>query len=75
MERLIKLSKRKIREVKTGFKRFLYSEIDWNQPLILMKGHRGAGKTTLLLQRAKEISHKKQYTSASMIFTLRHTAW
>ncbi len=30
MERLIKLSQRKTNTVKTDFKRFLYTEIDWN---------------------------------------------
>ncbi|MGV8135481.1 MAG: hypothetical protein AB2L20_09725 [Mangrovibacterium sp.] len=33
MERLIKSSQRKTDAAKTGFKRFLYTEIDWNQPL------------------------------------------
>jgi hypothetical protein len=32
MERLIKLSERKINAEKTAFKRFLYNLIDWNQP-------------------------------------------
>ncbi|NLO02108.1 MAG: ATP-binding protein [Bacteroidales bacterium] len=63
MERLIKLSQKKINIVKTGFKRFLYSEIDWDQPLILIKGYRGTGKTTLLLQQAKELSGKIIYLS------------
>ena len=63
MERLIKLSQKKINIVKTGFKRFLYREIDWDQPLILIKGYRGTGKTTLLLQHAKELSGKIIYLS------------
>ncbi|MBN1986298.1 MAG: AAA family ATPase [Prolixibacteraceae bacterium] len=51
MERLIKISQRKTVTVKTDFKRFLYTEIDGNQPLTIITGHRGAGKTTLMLQR------------------------
>ena len=65
MERLIKLSQRKTKAVKTEFKRFLYTEIDWSQPLILIKGHRGAGKTTLLLQRASEHNEKAVYLGAN----------
>jgi len=68
MERLIKLSQRKTRAVKTEFKRFLYSEIDWSQPLVLIKGHRGAGKTTFLLQRVKELKEKAIYLSLDDIY-------
>ena len=68
MERLIKLSQRKTKLVKTEFKRFLYDEIDWNQPLVLIKGHRGAGKTTILLQRAKELKENAIYLSLDDIY-------
>ena len=68
MERLIKLSQKKTKAVKTEFRRFLYSEIDWGQPLVLIKGHRGAGKTTFLLQRAKELKDKAIYLSLDDIY-------
>jgi len=68
MERLIKLSQRKTKAVKTAFKRFLYVEIDWSQPLVLIKGHRGAGKTTLLLQRANELGENAIYMSLDDIY-------
>ena len=68
MERLIKLSQRKIKAVKTEFKRFLYTEIDWSQLLVLIKGHRGAGKTTFLLQRAKELKKNAIYLSLDDIY-------
>jgi uncharacterized protein len=68
MERLIKLSQKKAKAVKTEFKRFLYSEIDWSQPLVLIKGHRGTGKTTFLLQRVKELKEKAIYLSLDDIY-------
>ena len=46
--------KKLLSEVKTDIHRFLYSEIDWTQPLIGIKGQRGVGKTTLMLQHIKE---------------------
>jgi uncharacterized protein len=47
-------SDRQIRFTSLDFKRYLYSEIDWNNRLIGIKGARGTGKTTLLLQWLKE---------------------
>lgn len=43
-----------LRDAPTDFHRYLYSEIDWDDRLIGIKGPRGAGKTTLLLQYLKE---------------------
>ncbi len=68
MERLVKLSKRKTDTLKAEKKRFLYNEIDWHQPLIIIKGHRGAGKTTLMLQRIKELNDKAIYLSLDDIY-------
>ena len=39
-----------------GTKRYLFHEINWQLPLIGIKGSRGTGKTTLLLQRLKELA-------------------
>lgn len=68
MERLIKLSLRKSSDVKTKFKRFLYDNLDWNQPLTIIKGYRGTGKTTLLLQRVKELKENAIYLSLDDIY-------
>lgn len=68
MERLIKLSEKKISSVQTNFKRFLYDTIEWSQQLIIILGHRGAGKTTLLLQRAKKEKDKTIYISLDDIY-------
>lgn len=54
MEILIRTYKRRLAEVETRIHRSLYSEIDWSQPLIGIKGQRGVGKTTMMLQRIKE---------------------
>lgn len=54
MEILIRTYKRRLDEVNTKIHRFLYTEIDWSQPLIGIKGQRGVGKTTMMLQRIKE---------------------
>ncbi|MBR1514353.1 MAG: AAA family ATPase, partial [Bacteroidales bacterium] len=41
---------RKIAKVSLGFKRYLYSQINWKARMIGIKGARGVGKTTMLLQ-------------------------
>ena len=68
MDKLKKLSEKKIGSVKTDFERFLSQMIDWQQPLILIKGHRGSGKTTLLLQKAKTLQEKCIYFSLDDIY-------
>src|SRR5688572_8783306 len=40
-------------QVDNKFFRYLFSEIDWNQRMLAIKGPRGSGKTTLMLQRIK----------------------
>jgi hypothetical protein len=54
MDILIRTYKRRLAEVDTRIHRFLFSEIDWEQPLIGIKGQRGVGKTTLMMQRIKD---------------------
>lgn len=51
---LVNVYRRRIAEVKTDFKRYLYNQIDWSDRLIGIRGARGVGKTTLLLQYIKE---------------------
>lgn len=53
MEKIVAKSDRKISEVSTEFKRYLYHHINQSNRLIAIKGARGTGKTTLLLQLAK----------------------
>lgn len=54
MERLKELSRQRVAQIEPQFKRYLYSEIDWSNRLIAIKGARGVGKTTLLLQYMHE---------------------
>jgi len=42
-----------LNRIDTGFKRYLYDEIRWQNRLIAIVGSRGTGKTTLLLQYIK----------------------
>lgn len=58
MQNLYEISNKLINKVKTGFKRSLYAEIDWQQRLIEITGARGVGKTTLMLQKAKDLFDK-----------------
>ena len=44
----------KLAQVTLDFKRYLYSQINWDSRVIGIKGERGVGKTTMLLQRIKE---------------------
>lgn len=55
MDILIRNYKRRLADTDASIHRFLYSDIDWTQPLIGIKGQRGVGKTTLMLQRIKDI--------------------
>lgn len=45
---------RKIAKISLDFKRYLYSQINWDARMIGIKGPRGIGKTTLLLQHILE---------------------
>lgn len=54
MDILRRRYKKLLSDVKTDIHRFLFYEIDWNQPLIGIRGQRGVGKTTLMFQRIKE---------------------
>lgn len=61
MDRLIGISKLKQQNSQPEFQRYLYSQIDWKQRLILILGHRGVGKTTLMLQKMQQIENKSIY--------------
>ncbi|MBD0288290.1 MAG: ATP-binding protein [Flavisolibacter sp.] len=55
MEELLVKSAFLVLRVHTGFKRYLYRQINWNNRLIAIIGPRGTGKTTLLLQKLHEL--------------------
>jgi uncharacterized protein len=50
MEQLFQYSNQLISQVDTGFKRYMHSDINWQNRLIGLIGPRGVGKTTLVLQ-------------------------
>lgn len=54
MDNLIRIYKKLLRETDTSFYRYLYSEIDWNNRIVGIRGPRGVGKTTLMLQHIKK---------------------
>ena len=45
---------RRLAEIDTMYHRPLYSEIDWEDRLVCIKGAKGTGKTTMMLQFLKE---------------------
>ena len=45
---------RRLEETETTYHRPLYSEIDWDDRLVCIKGAKGTGKTTMMLQFLKE---------------------
>jgi predicted AAA+ superfamily ATPase len=53
MQQLYTVFYKQLSRVDTGFKRYLYDEIRWQNRLIAIVGSRGTGKTTLLLQHIK----------------------
>ena len=54
MKRLFEYSNKLISETETGFLRYIYNEINWNNRMIGLIGPRGVGKTTLVLQYIKQ---------------------
>lgn len=76
MDELLEVSEQLIKTTQIGFKRYLYSTIDWSEKLIGIKGARGTGKTTLLLQYLNQSglpSSQIAYFSLDEIFFLSHS--
>lgn len=72
---IYKISDRRIGETSSQWHRALYSDINWRNRLIGIKGPRGIGKTTLLLQRLKETfgeSEKALYVSLDNLWFDAH---
>lgn len=62
----------------THFHRYLYSQINWDNRLIGIRGYRGVGKTTLLLQHIKEYFSDRQavlYASVDHGWFQTHTLY
>lgn len=53
-EVLIKAFQRKLMATPMTFFRYLYTQIDWNDTLIGIKGPKGTGKSTMLLQHIRK---------------------
>jgi predicted AAA+ superfamily ATPase len=68
MDTIISYSKRKISQLKQHFERYLMQDIDWEQRLIVLLGHRGSGKTTLMLQRMKVSQQKAIYLTLDHLY-------
>ncbi len=54
IDRMFTWSFQQIQRTNTLFKRYLYSQLDWNARLNIIVGMRGVGKTTMILQHARE---------------------
>lgn len=76
MEKLIQRFIRRLSNVSTDFRRYLYDEINWNDRLIAIKGSRGVGKTTLILQHIKlnrTINEQTLYVSLDDVYFQANT--
>jgi len=76
IEKLQEWSAQRALNVATDFKRYLWTEIDWRNRLILIAGARGVGKTTMLLQYLKEqlpVGGASLYVSLDHLFFTQHT--
>ncbi|MBL4587602.1 MAG: ATP-binding protein [Flavobacteriales bacterium] len=58
MEKLFVVSERKLERTNMDFVRYLMPDVEWNLPLIILKGPRGSGKSTMLLQRAVNLTRQ-----------------
>lgn len=76
MEALFLAYSRRLEEIDCKYQRYLYSQIEWNERLIGIKGARGVGKTTMLLQHIKLTFpdwSKAFYVSLDHIWFSTHT--
>lgn len=76
METLFLAYNRRLEETECSYLRYLYTQIEWDERLIGIKGARGVGKTTMLLQHIKQtFSDRTQafYVSLDHIWFSTHT--
>lgn len=78
MDNIFSLFITKYNRISTHFVRGLEQEIEWNAPLIGIRGARGVGKTTLLLQHIKlhhKLNQSVLYASADNIWFNAHSIY
>lgn len=75
MESLLIAHTTMVGRVKSGFHRYIYDEIDWEDNLIGIVGPRGVGKTTMVLQHIKERLNRNTalYVTAEDLYFASHT--
>ena len=76
METLITSFERLLKHTNTGFVRYLYSNVAWNNRLVGIIGAKGTGKSTLLLQHIKlhfPDTSKALYASLDNIWFTKHS--
>jgi len=75
MELLSKNFKELLALTPTDFKRYLYSEVAWDDRMVGIVGPRGVGKTTMILQYIKENldANETLYVQADDIYFANHT--
>jgi len=72
MQQLFSTFYQQLNRVSTDFKRYLYSEIHWQNRLIAIVGSRGTGKTTMLLQHIKS---NYQSLSGEVLYASLDSLW
>jgi predicted AAA+ superfamily ATPase len=77
MQQLFSIFYQQLNRVSTDFKRYLYSEIHWQNRLIAIVGSRGTGKTTMMLQHIKlnyqSLSGEVLYASLDSLWFSTHS--
>lgn len=76
MESLFLAYNRKLQETNSKHLRYLYSQIEWDERLIGIKGARGVGKTTMIMQHIRlsfPDTTKAFYVSLDHIWFSTHT--
>lgn len=76
MDALFLAYNRRLAETNCDYLRYLYSQIEWDERLIGIKGARGVGKTTMLLQHIKQTfpdTSKAFYVSLDHMWFATHT--
>ena len=75
MEKLKEYYRQMLRNTNTGFLRYLYTRVNWENRMIGLVGARGIGKTTLVLQYIKLDLNPDEtlYVTADDLYFLTHT--
>ena len=76
MQRLNSIYLHLLDDVNLDFVRYIYSQINWKNLLIMLKGQKGVGKTTMLLQHIKQTfpdPNSVFYVSADNSWFATHT--